>query len=136
MTSAPAALRFQQLDGMRQQRTADVLIASGQRVTSALAYDAAAQAYKKKPGKNALPELNTKCAAVAAGDDKQLAAVKDVVAVLEDSKKLVGEEKSKDPQWAQVETQLDKQLEALKSESTRIEGQKANDLKACPKMTY
>ena len=49
--AAPAALRFQQLDGMRAQRTADVLVAAGQRVAAAVAFDELAQQYKKKPAK-------------------------------------------------------------------------------------
>ena len=46
-----------------------------------------------------LEELKVRCAAVSAGDDKQIAAVKALVAVLEDSQKLVVAEKAKDPQW-------------------------------------
>ena len=134
--SAPAALRFQQLDGMRAQRTADVLVAAGQRVAAAVAYDALAQAYKKKPAKGMLEELKTKCAEVSAGDDKQIAAVKALVTVLEDSQKLVQAEKAKDPQWGQVEPMLAQQLTSSNAEVVRIEEQKKNDLNACPKTKY
>lgn len=134
--SAPAALRFQQLDGMRGQRTADVLMAAGQRVSAALAFDDLAQKYKKKPAKGMLDELKLKCEAVVAGDDKQLAAVKGLVAVLQDSQKLVGEEKAKDPQWAAVEGQLAQQLTTSTAEAVRVEEQKKNDLNACPKTKY
>jgi hypothetical protein len=134
--SAPAALRFQQLDGMCGQRTADVLIAAGQRVSAALAFDDLAQKYKKKPAKGMLEELKLKCEAVVAGDDKQLAAVKGLVAVLQDSQKLVGEEKAKDPQWAAVEGQLAQQLTTSTAEAVRVEDQKKNDLNACPKTKY
>lgn len=134
--AAPAPLRFQQLDGMRAQRTSDVLIAAGQRVFAALAFDDLAQKYKKKPAKGLLEELKTKCDAVAAGDDKQLAAVKGLVAVLEDSQKLVQAEKAKDPQWGQVEGQLASQLTTSTAEATRVEEQKKNDLNACPKTKF
>ncbi len=134
--SAPAALRFQQLDGMRAQRTADVLVAAGQRVAAALAYDDLAQRYKKKPAKGMLEELKVKCAEVAAGDDKQMAAVKALVTVLEDSQKLVAAEKAKDPQWAQVEPMLAQQLASSNAEVARVEEQKKNDLNACPKTKY
>ncbi len=134
--SAPAALRFQQLDGMRAQRTSDVLIATGQRDFAALTFDALAQSYKKKPAKGMLEELKVKCADVAAGDDKQLAAVKGLVAVLEDSQKLVAAEKAKDPQWAQVEPMLAQALTTSTAEVVRIEGQKKNDLNACPKTKF
>ncbi len=134
--SAPAALRFQQLDGMRAQRTSDILIASGQRVAAAIAYDELAQKYKKKPAKGLLEELKTKCAEVAAGDDKQMAAVKSLVSVLEASQKLVSGEKAKDAQWAPVEQALAQQLTASTAEVVRIEEQKKNDLNACPKTKY
>lgn len=134
--SAPAALRFQQLDGMRAQRTSDILIASGQRVAAAVAYDELAQKYKKKPAKGLLEELKTKCAEVAAGDDKQMAAVKSLVSVLEESQKLVVGEKAKDAQWAPVEQALTQQLTASTAEVVRIEEQKKNDLNACPKTKY
>lgn len=134
--SAPAALRFQQLDGMRAQRTADILIASGQRVAAAIAYDELAQKYKKKPAKGLLEELKVKCAEVAQGDDKQMAAVKSLVSVLEESQKLVAGEKAKDAQWAQVEQALTQQLTSSTAEVVRIEEQKKSDLNACPKMKY
>lgn len=134
--SAPAALRFQQLDGMRAQRTSDVLIAAGQRVAAALAFDDLAQQYKKKPAKGMLEELKLKCADVAAGDDRQIAAVKSLVAVLEDSQKLVAAEKAKDPQWAQVEPMLAQQLTSSTAEVVRVEEQKKSDLNACPKTKY
>ena len=134
--SAPAALRFQQLDGMRAQRTSDVLIAAGQRVAAALAFDDLAQQYKKKPSKGMLEELKSKCADVATGDDKQMAAMKNLISVLEDSQKLVAVEKAKDPQWAQVEPMLAQQLTSSTAEAVRIEDQKKNDLNACPKTKY
>ncbi|MFO0597924.1 MAG: hypothetical protein U0228_21660 [Myxococcaceae bacterium] len=134
--SAPAALRFQQLDGMRAQRTSDVLIAAGQRVVSAVAFDEMAQKYKKKPAKGLLDELTKKCGEVVAGDDRQIAAVKALVAVLEDSQKLATAEKANDPQWGQVESQLGQQLQTTTSEVVRVEGQKKNDENACPKTKF
>jgi hypothetical protein len=135
-TTAPAALQFQQLDGMRAQRTSDVLIAAGQRVSAALAFDDLAQKYKKKPAKGLLEELKTKCADVVAGDDKQIAALKALVAVLEGSQKLATAEKAKDAQWGQVEEQLGNQLKTSTAEVVRVEEQKKNDLNACPKTKY
>jgi D-alanyl-D-alanine carboxypeptidase len=134
--SAPAALRFQQLDGMRAQRTSDVLIAAGQRVAAALAFDDLAQKYKKKPAAGMLDQLKVKCAEVAAGDDKQIAAVKSLVSVLEESQKLVAAEKAKDPQWGQVEAALAQQLTSSTGEVVRVEEQKKNDLNACPKVKF
>jgi hypothetical protein len=134
--ASPAALRFQQLDGMRAQRTSDVLIAAGQRVAAATAYDELAQKYKKKPSKPLLEELKAKCAVVAEGDDRQIAAVKGLVATLENSQALAQAEKVKDAQWAQVEPQLKAQLTTSSAEVARIEEQKKNDLAACPKTKF
>lgn len=131
--AAPAALRFQQLDGMRAQRTADVLVAAGQRSAAAIAFDDLAQKYKKKPAKGMLEELKARCATVIERDDQQLGAVKALVGVLQDSQKLAMTEKAKDPQWAQVEPMLAQQLTTSTAEVTRVEEQKKNDLNACPK---
>lgn len=134
--SAPAALRFQQLDGMRAQRTADVLAAAGSRGLAATTYDSAAQSYKKKPNPGALDDLKKKCAEVLVGDDAQIAAVKALVAVLTDSQKLATAEKAKDPQWAQVESMLGQQLTTTTAEVVRLEDQKKKDEGACPKTKF
>ncbi|MFT3710570.1 MAG: hypothetical protein QM817_23340 [Archangium sp.] len=134
--SAPAALRFQQFDGMRAQRTGDVLIAAGQRGLAAVTYDEAAQKYKKKPAAGLLEELKKKCAEVITGDDGQINAVKSLVAVLTDSQKLATAEKAKDAQWAQVETMLGQQLTTTTAEVVRLEDQKKKDEAACPKTKY
>lgn len=134
--SAPAALRFQQLDGMRAQRTADVLAAAGSRGLAAITYDSAAQSYKKKPNPGALEDLKKKCAEVLSGDDGQIAAVKALVAVLTDSQKLATAEKAKDPQWGQVETALGQQLTTTTAEVVRLEDQKKKDEGACPKTKF
>ena len=89
---------------------------------------------KKKPAKGMLDQLKVKCAAVAEGDDKQIAAVKALVGVLEQSQKLAAEEKVKDAQWAQVETAISQQVTTTTAEVTRVEEQKKNDLTACPKV--
>lgn len=133
---ATAALRFQQLDGLRGQRTADVLIAAGQRVAAALAYDELGARYKKKPAKGMLEELQVKCAAVVAGDDAWLAALKKLVEVFDASAKLALTEKAKDPQWAQVEAPLAQQLTSTTAEVVRVEAQRKSDLAACPKLSF
>lgn len=134
--AAPAALRFQQLDGQRAQRTADVLIAGGHRAAAALAYDELAQKYKKKPTSGLLEELKTKCAQVVAGDDRQLLSLKGLTAVLEESQALVSNEKAKEAQWLQLEPLLAHQLTSTKAEIARVEEQKKSDLNACPKAKY
>lgn len=131
--AATPALRFQQLDGIRAQRTADVIIAAGKRYASAVEYDALAKDYKRKPVKGALEKLKSKCAEVIAGDDAQLAQVKSLITVLESSQKLVQEEKKKDTAWEQVEASLAQQLTSSTGEVVRIEAQRKNDEGACPK---
>lgn len=134
--SASAALRFQQLDGLRGQRTADVMMTAGRRVATALAYDDLGARYKKKPVKGMLEELQVKCAAVVAADDAWLAALKQLVAVFEASSQLALAEKAKDPQWAQVEGPLAQQLTSTTAEVVRVEAQKKSDLAACPKVSF
>lgn len=131
---APAALQFQQLDGMRAQRTADVLMSAGRRVQNALAYDELGKKYKAKPTKPVLDELRAKCTEVVASDDKWIGSLKALVAVYDQSTKLVMAEKAKDPQWAQVEGALAKQTTATTAEVTRVEAQKVADQNACPKV--
>lgn len=133
-TKAAAALQFQQLDGMRAQRTADVLMAAGRRVQNALAYDELGKKYKAKPTKPLLDELRAKCAEVVASDDKWIANLKALVGVYDSSTKLVMAEKAKDPQWGQVEGALAKQMTATTAEVTRVEAQKTADQNACPKV--
>ena len=134
--TATAPLRFQQLDGMTGQRTSDVLIAAGQRSAAAFAYDDLAKKYKAKPAKGMLEELKTKCADVATGDDKWLAAAKNLLATFEDSKKLAVAEKANDPAWSQVEQAVTAKITTTSAEVPKIEEQKKNDLNACPKTKY
>ncbi len=130
---ASAALRFQQLDGLRGQRTADVLLAAGQRAAAASTYDELGARYKKKPGKGMLAELEARCAAVVAADDAWLAALRRLVDVFDASAKLALAEKANDAQWAQVEGPLAQQLTTTTAEVVRVEAQKRNDQAACPK---
>lgn len=129
----PVALRFQQLDGIRAQRTADVVIAAGRRYVSAVAYDALARDYKRKPVKGMLEKLKAQCAEVLSGDDAQLASLKALIDVLEQSQRLVQEEKAKDKAWEQVEASLAQQLTSSTGEVVRVEAQRKNDEGACPK---
>lgn len=131
--TVPATLRFQQLDGIRGQRAADVVIAAGRRYATATAYDTMARDYKRKPAKGLLDAVKAKCTEVLAADDAQRDAVKALIAVLETSQKLVQDEKTKDAAWEQVEGQLAQQLTASTGEVVRIEAQRKNDEGACPK---
>lgn len=130
---APAALQFQQLDGIRAQRTADVLVAAGRRGVHANAYDAIVQKYKAKPASVTIAELRTKCAAVTSSDDAWTASLKSLVSVYESSLKLVQGEKGKDKAWEQVEQALTQQLDGTNKEVARVDGQKKADEGACPK---
>jgi hypothetical protein len=134
--AAAAALRFQQLDGVRGQRAADVVLAAGRRGAAALAYDELALRYKRKPVKGLLEELRARCAAVLAADDAQLAALRALVAVTEESARLARAEKANEPQWAQVETQLAAQLTTSTAEVVRVEAQRKADAAACPREAW
>jgi len=129
------ALQFQQLEGMRAQKTADVLLAAGRHMTAATAYDAVATRYKANPRANIalISELRSKCAAVVASNDGQLGALKALLGVVDSATKLVQGEKVKDPAWAATEEALAKQQGTFSAELTRVEAQKKADEGACPK---
>lgn len=130
---ASAPLQFQQLEAMRARRTAEVLITAGRRGMAASRYDEVVKKYKAKPTPSLIGELKTKCAAVLAGDDANLAALKALVDVYQAEGKLVTAEKAKDPAWANVEPSLNQQLAKTSGEVARVEQQKVSDAAACPK---
>jgi hypothetical protein len=130
---APAALQFQQYDGARNQRTADVLMLAGKRGSVASAYDAVVAKYKASRAPALIGELRTKCAAVLAADDAWLGGLRGLVGVYEASLKLVSGEKGKDAAWVQVEQALTSQLSSTNAEVARVEAQKKVDEGACPK---
>ncbi len=135
-TDALPALQFQQLDGIRAQKTADVLLAVGQRSPLAHAYDAVVAKYKStKPEKawNLIGDLKTKCAALLVADDAWLGSLKTLVNVYQSSLEMAKAEKAKDAAWAPVEDALTQQLGSTTGELTRVEGQRKADEGACPK---
>ncbi len=131
--AAPAALRFAQLEGIRGQRTADMMIAAGRRLATALEYDAMAKDFKRKPSKGFVDKLKNKCAEVIGADDVQITSVKALIGVLEQSQQLVQQEKVKEPQWAQLESAIAQQLTSSTGEVVRLEAQRKSDEGACPK---
>jgi hypothetical protein len=130
---AQAALQFQQYDGIRAQRTADVLVAAGRRGVDAAAYDAVVAKYKAKPAPTLIAELRSKCAAVVKSDDAWIGSLKTLVGVFQASLKLAQTEKANDAGWAPVEQALSQQLDGATTEQLRVEGQKKADENACPK---
>lgn len=130
---ASAPLQFQQLEAMRARRTAEVLMSAGRRGMAAARYDEVVKKYKAKPTPTLIGELRTKCAAVLAGDDSNLATLKALVDVYQAEAKLVTAEKAKDPAWANVEPSLNQQLAQTSGEVARVEKQKVADAAACPK---
>jgi hypothetical protein len=126
-------LRFQQLERQRAQRTADIIIISGQRYATAVAYDAEAKAYKAKPNKAALDKLKTRCAEVLAYDAAQASAINGLIGVLTQSQQLAAAEKPNDAQWADVEARLAQQLTATQAQVEKVAAQTKNDEGACPK---
>jgi predicted small secreted protein len=127
------ALQFQQYEGMRAQRTADVLVAAGRHGVAGAAYDAVVTKYRATRAVPLIAELRTRCAAVLAADDAQKGALKALAGVLEASARLVQAEKAKDPAWAGVEQALTEQLAGTAAEVTRVDTQRKADEAACPK---
>jgi hypothetical protein len=132
--AAPAALQFQQYEGLRAQKTADVLVAAGRHGLAGAAYDAVVAKYKATRAIPLIAELRTRCAAVLASDDAQVASLKSLAGVLEASAKLVQAEKAKDAAWASVEQALAQQLAGTTTEIARVDQQQRKaDEAACPK---
>lgn len=135
--TAMPALQFQQYDGAREQRTADVLIAAGKRGNAAVVFQGLATKYNEKHTASLIPELKTKCAALGTTDDAWLASLGALKANYESSLSLVQTEKAKDAAaWSPVEERLVKQVADIGAEITRAEGVKKNDQNACPKTKY
>jgi hypothetical protein len=134
-TTAGAAptLEFQQLEARRARQTAEVLIAAGRRGVAAMRYDEVVKKYKARPTPSLIGELEAKCAAVLAGDDAHLAALKALLASYQAEVQLVTAAKAKDPAWARVEPGLQQQLAKASGEVARVEQQKLSDAAACPK---
>jgi hypothetical protein len=131
---AQPALKFQQFDGMRAQRTADVLMAAGKSVAAANIYDAVVKQYQKTKSASLIPELRTKCAALLGADDAQAGSIKALVATYDATLSLVKEEKTKDAaSWGAVEQKLTDQRTGTAAELARVEGQKKAHEGACPK---
>jgi hypothetical protein len=134
-------LEFQQLEGIRAQKTADVLVNVGRYVSATNTYGDLVTRYKANPKGNIglIKELRTKCAAVVAADEAQMGSLKAVMEVLDSASKLVQGEKAKNPEtdagkaWAQLEDALSKQQANFKTELARVEGQKKSDEGGCPK---
>ncbi len=132
--NAQAALQFQQFDGMRAQRTADVLMAAGKSVAAANTYDAVVKQYQKSKSASLIPELKTKCAALLSADDAQAGSIKALVATYDATLALVKDEKAKDAaSWGAVEQKLTEQRTGTAAELTRVESQRKAHEGACPK---
>jgi hypothetical protein len=134
--TGPAALQFQQLDGLRAQRTADILVLAGKRLVAAETYDGVVKAFKanKKATKAVIDDLRAKCGQVVQADDAWAGGLEALLDVYQRSLTLASTEKAKDGQWAQVETALTQQLTSTKGEVTRVAQVKVADLNACPKV--
>jgi len=132
-SAAVATLRFQQIERQRAQRTADIIIASGQRFATAVEYDAQAKAYKAKPNKAALDKLKVKCTEVLAFDGEQAKAINALISVLTAGQQLASAEKANDAQWEQIESRLSQQLTATQAQVEKVAAQTKNDEGACPK---
>jgi hypothetical protein len=131
--ASPTALRFQQLEGYRDQLTADVMIATGRRVAAGKTYETVAASFyasanNAKASKTAAKDA---CAEVVAADVGQLAATSAVLGGLEQSLRFLAAEKAKDPQFAAIEKELAPQVDSLKVQVDKVTAQKRADETAC-----
>ncbi len=131
---ADPKLQFQQIEAIRGQRVADVVLAAAHKANAASAYDALVAKYKAKPTPTLIAPMREKCAAVLAADDKWIASLKTLAETDKRAHGLAQGLKAKDPSWAEVEAGLAKRLAETQGELPKADQVKAGDAAACPKM--
>lgn len=132
---ADPALQFQQLEAIRGQRVADVVLTVAHKTSAAGDYDAIIGTYRKSKDFRLLKEMKDKCAAVLAADDKWIGAL----TALQDTDKriltMVQGLKAKDAaSWSPVEAALDQRIAETQAELPRAAQVKKADGDACPKV--
>jgi len=130
-----APLQFQQVEAIRGQKVADVVLSVAQKTADAAAYDAIVAKYKASKDFRLVKEMKEKCAAVLTADDKWAAAL----TALQDTDKhiltLVQGLKAKDAaSWSPVEAGLNQRIAETQAELPRAAQVKQRDIDACPKV--
>ncbi|PTL82572.1 hypothetical protein [Vitiosangium sp. GDMCC 1.1324] len=129
----PPELRFLQLDLVRNQRSADVAIASGARTNAAEAYDAIVTKYQKSKDWKLIDELKTKCKALVDSAQGWVNAIDSQLKVDQASLAIVQELKAKDTAWADVETKSQEVIGNTEKYLANAQQRLKDDQAACPK---
>lgn len=136
-SALPPEYRFLQLELVRAQRAADVALAGGARVNSAVAYAAVVDRYKKTGNYKLFEELESKCNTLVKDSTSIVDALQAQQDVEQAQLDLVQKElKAKDPAWGEAETATQAALgdtqKALAGAKQGVEQDKG----VCPKKTY
>lgn len=131
---ADPALQFQQIEAIRGQRVADVVLAASHKANAAGAYDALVAKYKAKPNPTLIAGMREKCALVLAADDKWIQSLKTLAETDKRAHGLALGLQAKDASWASVEAGLARRLAETQAELPKADQVKAGDAAACPKM--
>jgi hypothetical protein len=127
--------RFLQGELVRQQRSAESMMAFGARDSASEAYDAVVLKYQKSKDRKLLPELAAKCNAVAEADAKWAAAVEARLKADQQSLAIVQELKAKDAAaWSAAEASIQQDVSGSQEELTRAQSRHKADQEACAKM--
>ncbi len=131
---AAAPLQNLQWDGIREQQTADVMIASGGRADIASKYVSAAKAFNAKPEMKKYPALRSMCLDLVEADGSWLGALEKLKGSGDSVLTLVRGEQAKDAAtWGPLEARLSQIVGAYGEEAKRVSALKDSDLKTCPK---
>jgi hypothetical protein len=134
LPGATPEVQFAQFDLVRARRAAEAAIAVGERAAAAGAYDLAVKNYKAKAQPEVtVKELKDKCAALLAADDHVVGAMKKQLAIEEATHRFAGEQKAKDPSWAEAEAASAQKMAQAQKDVESFQGFRKSDEGACPK---
>lgn len=132
--SAPAPLQNQQWDGIREQRTAEMLMVAGERSAHATSYVEMVKAYNAKPNTKMYPQIREKCQALLDLDQNWVDKLDKLKADGQSALTFVRGEKAKDAAaWTEVESRLGQITGTYDAELERVKALKAADAQSCPK---
>lgn len=129
-------MQFKQFDAQRSQRMAQTALQIGQRLNAAATYNNVVTKFKAKPNSVSVKELKDKCAALVKTDDAWIAALKSQLELDQRTLKLASGQKTKDAEWAEVESKSQKVVATTTADISSAEQTKVKDQASCPKVTY
>jgi hypothetical protein len=135
LPDAPPDVQLVQIDLQRARRTADVLIAEGDRTLAAVVYDDVVKRYKAKtkPAPS-VADLKARCQELLATDDKLIAAAGKRVASEDAAHTFTAAQKAQDATWTEAEAKAAQSLAGAQKDAQTYASNRAADEAACPKV--